>query len=294
MIRLGALFTLVGLLFSGPAYASDPIPVVASFSIVGDIVRTIGGERIKVDTLVGPEEDAHVFDPAPKDAARITAAKLIIINGLGFEGWIDRLIKASGGSAKLVVASTGVVSHRAVLDGQDRIDPHAWQDVGDIRIYAQNIAEALSMIDPDGADLYRNNLANFDEQLIALDIEIRLAIMAIPAERRKIVTTHDAFGYFAQAYGIEMIAPQGVSTEAEPSAKDVARIIRQVKSDHIPAVFLENISDPRLAQRIATESGAHMGGKLYSDALSKENEPAGTYIAMMKANIRELTKALMP
>ncbi len=294
MLRLLAPYLFLGLLFGTPAYAVQPVPVVASFSILGDLVHQIGGDRVSVDTLVGPEEDAHVFDPAPRDAARLAAAKLVIINGLGFEGWIDRLIKASGGTPRLVIASVGISSHRALIDGHERIDPHAWQDVSNVRIYARNIADALIASDPDGGGFYRANLARFDAELAALDDEIRTAISAIPPERRKIVTTHDAFGYFALAYGVEMIAPQGVSTEAEASAKDVARIIRQVRSEKIPAVFLENVIDPRLAQQIAAESGARIGGKLYSDAISKENAPAGTYIAMMKANIRELTKALMP
>ena len=294
MINRIAISAIFGLFINAAVYAAEPIPVVASFSILGDIVRQIGGERIRVDTLVGPEEDAHVFDPAPKDAARITAAKLVVINGLGFEGWIDRLIKASGASAYPVVASAGIQTHRAIIDGHDVIDPHAWQDVGNVRLYARNISQVLIAIDPDGTDFYRTNLAHFDEHLTELDRDIRSAITAIPAQRRKIVTTHDAFGYFSKAYGVEMIAPQGVSTETEASAKDVARIIRQIKAENIPAVFLENIADPRLSQRIAQESGAHIGGKLFSDSLSKENEPAGTYIAMMKANIRDLTKALMP
>jgi zinc/manganese transport system substrate-binding protein len=294
MLRLLTLCMCLSLLSGTPANAAEPVPIVASFSILGDLVHQIGGDRVSVDTLVGPEEDAHVFDPAPRDAARLAAAKLVVINGLGFEGWIDRLIKASGGVPRLVIASVGVSSHRALIDRREMTDPHAWQDVSNVRIYARNIADALISIDPEGGNVYRANLTRFDADLAALDNEIHSAISAIPPERRKIVTTHDAFGYFALAYGVEMIAPQGVSTEAEASAKDVARIIRQVKSEKIPAVFLENISDPRLAARIAAESGARIGGKLYSDALSKKNASAGTYIAMMKANIRELTKALMP
>ncbi len=293
MIRL---LILIGLLVGWfePVHATEPVRIVTSFSILSDIVQQIGGERVVVDTLIGPEEDAHMFDPAPKDAARIAAAKLLVINGLGFEGWIDRLIKASGGSPYLVIASDGIASHRATIDGRNIIDPHAWQDVGNVRLYAENIAKALILIDPEGENTYKNQLSRYDADLVTLDREIRTDLAKIPSDRRKIVTTHDAFGYFSRAYGVEMMAPQGVSTESEPSAKDVARIIRQIKADHIPAVFLENISDPRLAERIASESGAKLGGKLYSDALSREKAPAGTYIAMMKTNIRELTRALMP
>ena len=282
-------------LLCGTVKAQENIQVVASFSILTDLIQQIGGDRVSVDTLVGPEQDAHVFDPAPKDAIRIARAKLVIINGLGFEGWMERLVKVSASKPNLITATSGVNPHSQKDDhGHDGIDPHAWQDVSNVKIYAANIKDALIAIDPSSKSTFDLNFARYDAQLSSLDAFIRTSIATIPPERRKIVTTHDAFGYFERAYGVSMIAPQGASTESEASAKDVARIIRQVKMENVPAVFIENISDPRLAEQIAKESGAKIGGKLYSDALSNENGPAGTYITMMETNIRELTKAMLP
>ncbi len=282
-------------LLCGTVKAQENIQVVASFSILTDLIQQIGGDRVSVDTLVGPEQDAHVFDPAPKDAIRIARARLVIINGFGFEGWMERLVKVSASKPNLITATSGVNPHSQKDDhGHDGIDPHAWQDVSNVKIYAANIKDALIAIDPSSKSTFDLNFARYDAQLSSLDAFIRTSIATIPPERRKIVTTHDAFGYFERAYGVSMIAPQGASTESEASAKDVARIIRQVKMENVPAVFIENISDPRLAEQIAKESGAKIGGKLYSDALSNENGPAGTYITMMETNIRELTKAMLP
>jgi len=294
-IKSSGIIISIILMLIGPVKADEKIQVVASFSILTDLIQEIGGDRVSVDTLVGPEQDAHVFNPAPKDAVRIAQSKLVFLNGLGFEGWMERLVKSAASKTKLIIVTSGIKPHsRKYKNGYEDLDPHAWQDVRNIRIYAANITEALIAIDPAGKITYENNFYRYDANLISLDAFIRSSIIAIPSERRKIVTTHDAFGYFEQAYGVSIIAPQGVSTESEASAKDVATIIRQVKSEHIPAIFIENISDPRLAEQIAKESGAKIGGKLYSDALSNENGPAGTYITMMETNIRELTKAMMP
>ena len=264
------------------------LPVIASFSILGDLVAQIGGTRVSVTTLVGPEGDAHVWQPAPTDAARVASAKLFVTNGLGFEGWVTRLIGASGAKPAILVASQGVTPLR---EGS-AIDPHAWQSIANARCYIENIRDGLSRADPPGASAYAANAKAYLAQLDAVESDVGAAIARIPAARRRLVTTHDAFGYFAKAYGLDFLAAVGVSTEAEISAKDVAKIIKQVRADKVPAVFLENIGDPRLMQRIASETGAKIGGRLYSDALSQPDGPAGTYIAMMRYNIRELEKAL--
>ena len=272
-----------------PAHAqTSKLPVIASFSILGDLVAEIGGERVAVTTLVGPEGDAHVWQPAPADAARVAGAKLFVTNGLGFEGWVTRLIGASGAKPTMLVASQSVTPLR---EGS-AIDPHAWQSVANAKLYVANIRDGLSAADPGGASAYAANATAFLAKLDALDAEVRATIGHIPAARRRLVTTHDAFGYFAKAYGLDFFAAVGVSTEAEISAKDVAKIIKQVRADKVPAVFLENTGDPRLMQRIAAETGAKVGGRLYSDALSQPDGPAGTYITMMRYNIRELEKAL--
>ncbi|SEL20428.1 zinc/manganese transport system substrate-binding protein [Bosea lupini] len=295
--RRSVLLGLVaGVALPLPAFAQEKLPVVASFSILGDFVREIGGERVTVTTLVGPDGDAHVYSPTPADAKTVAGAKLVVVNGLKFEGWLTRLVKSSGTKATVATATTGITPLKMADDhghGHGGEDPHAWQSVANARLYVGNVRDALIAADPAGKATYEANAAAYQTKLDALEAEIKAAVARIPADRRKAITSHDAFGYFVKAYGIAFIAPQGVSTEAEASAKDVARIIRQIKAEKVPAVFLENITNPRLAEQIARESGAKIGGRLYSDALSAADGPAGTYIAMMKHNISQIEKALV-
>ncbi len=287
------------------ATAQEKLPVVASFSILGDFVKEVGGDRIALTTLVGANGDAHVYSPTPADAKAMAGARLVVVNGLKFEGWITRLIKSSGTKATIATATTGITPLQNEADDHDhgkkdkhghnhagQDDPHAWQSVANAKIYVANIRDALVKADPAGQASYEANATRYLAQLDAVEAEVKAAIARIPADRRKAITSHDAFGYFVKAYGIEFIAPQGVSTEAEASAKDVGRIIRQIKAEKIPAVFLENVTNPRLVERIAKESGARIGGQIFSDALSDAGGPAGTYIAMMKHNISQIEKAL--
>ena len=276
--------------------AQEKLPVVASFSILGDIVANVGGDRVAVKSLVGPNGDAHVYSPSPADAKTLADAKVVFTNGLGFEGWIGRLIKSSNTKAPNVVAAKGV-KLRKLADahghGHGDGDPHAWQSVPNVKIYVANVRDGLIAADPAGKAAYEANAAAYLGKLDALDREVREAIAKIPADRRKIITTHDAFGYFHDAYGVDFIAPQGVSTESEASARDVARIIQQIRKQKIPAVFLENVSDPRLLKRVSDETGAKIGGTLYSDALTDEKGDAPTYIDLIRHNIRTLSAALM-
>jgi zinc/manganese transport system substrate-binding protein len=265
-------------------------PVVASFSILDDFVHNVGGDRVDLSTIVGSNGDAHVYAPTPEDARKLSAARLIFVNGLGFEGWIDRLIASSKTGAVVVTVSKGI-SPRTTEGG---VDPHAWLDVLNARAYVENIRDALGAADEDGAPFYRANAARYLLALSRLDDDMQDDFSSLPLERRRVVSTHDAFGYFSTRYGVEFIAPQGVSTESEPSARDVARIIDAVKRRQVHAVFLENIGDPRLMRRIAAETGARIGGTLYSDALSDTAGPAATYIDLMRHNVRELVKALAP
>ena len=276
------------LLIGSPLHAAERLNVVASFSILGDFVRTIGGDDINLTTLVGPDSDVHVYTPAPGDAKRIADAKLVVVNGLGLEGWLPRLVQSSGGKAQMVTATAGI----APLKLGSAADPHAWQSVPNAKVYVTGIANALIAAAPDDAEFFRSRLKAYLEQLDALDHEVRDAMARIPPERRKVISTHDAFGYFAAEYGIQFIAPLGVSTETEPSARDIAAIIGQIKAQKIPAVFLENISDDRLIRRIAAETGAKVGGTLISDGLTGEKGPAPTYIDMVRHNIKALTSAL--
>ncbi len=266
----------------------DPLKVVASFSILGDFVKNVGGERVEVTSLVGPDGDVHVYAPAPADARKIADAKLLVVNGLGLEGWLPRLLQASGGKAPIVTATRGI----APLKSGSGADPHAWQSVANAKNYVANIRDALVAADPADAEAFRSQAEAYLARLDALDREVRAAVMQIPETRRKVISTHDAFGYFAAAYGIRFIAPLGVSTESEASARDIAGIITQIKTEKIPAVFLENISDPRLIRRISAETGARVGGTLFSDSLTAEKGDAPTYIDMVRHNIKALTSAL--
>jgi zinc/manganese transport system substrate-binding protein len=271
-----------------PVAAQTRVNVVASFSILGDFVRNVGGDRVNITTLVGPDGDVHVYTPAPEDAKRIADAKLVVINGFGLEGWLPRLVQSSGGKATMVTATDGIPPHRLGSE----TDPHAWQSVVNAKIYVSNIGKALEAADPADAEVFRANEKGYEAKLDALDREVRAAIAQIPPARRKVISTHDAFGYFAAEYGITFIAPLGVSTDSEPSARDIASIVNQIKAAKIPAVFFENITDPRLMRQIAAETGARIGGTLYSDSLSPENGEAPTYIDMVRHNIKALTSAL--
>jgi zinc/manganese transport system substrate-binding protein len=292
--RRALLVTALFAATADPASAQDKVKVVATFSILADLVKSVGGDRVEVAALVGPNGDAHVYAPTPSDAKTLAGARVVVANGFGFEGWIDRLVKASGTKAAMVVATNGVRPRRSADDhGHGGSDPHAWQSVANAAIYVANIRDALAKADPAGKATFEANATAYLARLDTLDREVKAEIAKIPADRRRIITTHDAFGYFKDAYGVDFIAPQGVSTESEPSARDVARIITQVKKQKIPAVFLENVTDPRLLKRISEESGARIGGTLYSDALTDDKGPAPTYIDMMRHNVRQLTTALM-
>jgi zinc/manganese transport system substrate-binding protein len=279
------------------AGSRDRLGVVASFSILRDWVRNVGGDHVEVSALVGPGGDAHVYAPTPSDARIVGAAKLIVVNGLGFEGWMDRLVQASAAQAPVIIASAGVVPRQAgELDGFRNavggIDPHAWQSIRNARIYVANIRDGLIRVDPQGRVGYEANAVAYLRELDRVDTEIRRSIATVPPARRKVITTHEAFGYFADDYGVAFIAAQGVSTETDASARDIARIIRLIREQNIPALFFENAMDPRLLRRIAAETGARIGGTLFADALTVTAGPAATYVNMMRHNVHEIVEAL--
>ena len=275
------------------AQAPEKLPVVATFSILADFARNVGGERIEVTALVGPNGDTHVYQPKPADAKKLGAARLILVNGLGLEGWIDRLIKASGATAPVVVGTKGI---SAAANTRGRAASGQTPMRGNRSPMPKSMSPTSATPSPLPIPAAPRSIGpipmTYLSKLDALDKEVRAEIAKIPPARREIITTHDAFGYFGTAYGFRFIAPEGVSTETEASARDVAKIIRQIKAQKIPAVFLENVTDPRLLQSIAAESGAKIGGTLYSDALSPPDGPAATYIEMMRNNIKELSAAL--
>ena len=290
-LRFG-LAAVILLALSSAADAAAKVKAVASFSILGDMVKQVGGDRVEVVTLVGPDGDAHVFSPTPADAKALASAEIFFVNGIGFEGWMERLEKSAGFRGAVVVASKGVKpltrheedGHR---HGDDAAvtDPHAWQDLANGKIYVANIRDGLIAADPEGKPVYEANASKYLDAIAKEEAAVKAALGALPEARRKIITSHDAFGYFGRAYGLEIVAPQGVSTESEASAQDVAKIIRQIKDENIPAVFIENITDHRLLDQIARETGAKIGGALYSDALSGPDGPAPTYLDMFRHNV---------
>ena len=332
---------LAGSIFLAPAMlsgaAAEPLKVVASFSIIGDLAQNVGGDRIALTTLVGPNGDAHVYEPKPADAVAVSRADVVLVNGLHFEGFLSRLTEASGKDVPVVELTRGVVpievgedghhdDDEAKADDHDHdhghghdhadseddhghhhakeasdghghhhdggLDPHAFQSVPNAKIYVRNIANAFCELDSDGCDVYRQNAASYTAELDALDAEIRATIATIPEEKRTVISSHDAFGYFAATYGLTFLAPEGVSTESEASASDVAALIRQIREDKASAVFVENISNSRLIEQIANETSHTIGGTLYSDALSDPDGPAGTYIDLMRHNAETIVGAI--
>lgn len=275
-----------------PAAAADKLSVVTSITVLADIAKQVGGDTVEVRSLVGPNGDAHVYEPTPQDAQAVTKASLVVVNGLELEGWMDRLVAASGSKATIVVATDGVPTRKMDEDGQEITDPHAWNSAANGAIYAANIAKALAAADPAHAAAYQANGAKYEAELKALDAWARSEVATIPAAKRKVITSHDAFGYLGAAYGIEFHAPVGFSTESEASAGDIAKLIDQIKQEHIKAVFIENATDPRLVQQVAKASGAEMGGELYAESLSTEEGPASTYAKMFRYNISLLVAGM--
>jgi zinc/manganese transport system substrate-binding protein len=271
------------------AQTESKIKAVASFSILGDMVSNIGGERIELFVLVGRNSDGHVYEPTPRDVKQVANADILFINGLHFEGWIERLIEASEFKGKLVVATQGIAP---LVTATKAIDPHAWQSLANARVYAKNIAAGLSSLDKPHSNIYKENLHIYLEKIDLAEQEIIAGIAKLPPEHRKVITSHDAFKYFEAAYGLSFDAPQGLSTNAEASATDVVALIRQIRAAKTPAIFLENITDPRLIEQITEETKATIGGTLYSDALSEKNQPADTYLHLMLHNTTLLTEAL--
>lgn len=279
-------------LLSSPLAMAKTVDAVASFSILGDIVQEVGGEHVKVTTLVGPDGDPHSFEPSPKDSKAINASDVVFVSGLGLEGWIDRLVTASGYKGHVVTASEGVNSRKMEEDGKQITDPHAWNSMANGVIYATNVMNALIKADPEDADYFRQRGTAYIEQLQKLDAWAKTEFTGIPQSKRKVLTSHDAFGYFGQEYHVSFMAPVGFSTEAEASASGVASLIKQIKEEKVKTYFIENQTDPRLVKQIAAASGAQPGGELYPEALSGPQGPAKTYIKAFKHNVETIVASM--
>ena len=293
------LLPLISLAFSAqPAAAADPLPVVATTSVLQDLIRNVGGDKVIVKTLVGPDGDAHTYEPTPSDAKAISTARLVVINGLGLEGWLTRLMGSAKFSGTRVTATDGItpLTMQEAEGGKPKTvtDPHAWQSLANGQIYVANIAKGLAAADPANAALYQHNAEEYSKQLAALDTRIRAELADVPPAKRRVITTHDAFQYYGKAYGVAFIAPIGLSTdEGEPSAGDVAKLERQIKREKLRALFLENISNSRLIEQLARDTGAVVGPPLFSDALSKPDEPAPTYLQMFEYNTATLKAGML-
>jgi zinc/manganese transport system substrate-binding protein len=268
--------------------------VVATFSILGDLVGEVGGGEIELAVVVGPDTDAHTYQPKPSDARTIAQARALVSNGLGFDGWIDRLAKAAPFTGRTIVVTTGVPTLEAQSSGRGHgIDPHCWQDVTRTRRYVANVAEGLLAVDAANAARYHARAEAYDRRLAVLDQWIKAEIAKVPAPQRKAITSHESLHYFAQAYGVQLEAPRGYTNDSEPSARDVAALIRLVREQKIKALFIENMTNPRLIEQIARESGGVVGARLYTDALSPPDGPAATYEAMMRHNVTALVAGML-
>lgn len=303
--RLATLLFCLALPFSSQAAEPEtppPLQIVASFSILGDLAKQVGGDAVAIHTLVGADSDAHGYQPTSADLKAVAAADIVFVNGLGFDGWLPKLAKSAKFKGKLVTVSQGVAArtisepedadHHAGHDHDGQLDPHAWQDLRHGQLYVDNIVQALAAARPAAAQTITARAAAYKAELAALDDSIRAQIAAIPAAQRVVITSHDAFGYFGAAYGVTFHAPQGLSTEAEPSAKAMARFLDQVKAAGIKTVFVESMHNPRLIEQLGRDAGAKLGGTLYSDALSAPDGPAPDYQSMFKHNVALLSAAM--
>ncbi|WP_027054989.1 zinc ABC transporter substrate-binding protein AztC [Mesorhizobium erdmanii] len=305
-IRAALAMSVITLSAFGASSAfAAPLKVVASFTVIADFARNVGGDRIDVTTIVGPDGDAHVYEPSPADAVAMAKADIVLVNGLHFEGFLQRLVDASATKASIITLTKGVTpidfkpefadadAAEGTGGGKTVTDPHAFQSIANAKIYVKNIAEAFCAADSEGCVSYQTNAAAYTKKLDALEGEVKAAIQSIPEAKRVVITSHDAFGYFEHEYGLTFLAPQGISTDSEPSAADVAKLVEQVKQDKAAAIFVENITNPRLIEQIASETGIKVGGTLYSDALSQPDGPGSTYIDMMHNNIRQIKGAIL-
>jgi len=304
VLKLATALNVILLLGVGYSAASaEALKVVSSFTVISDFAKNVGGDKVSITTLVGPDGDAHVYEPKPSDAVAVAGADVVLVNGLHFEGFLPRLVEASATKAPIVELTKGVEPIKsaeedhgdsgAAKEEHGAYDPHAFQSIRNAKIYVQNIVDAFCTADATNCDTYKTNAAAYTKKLDATEAEVKAAIASIPESKRLIITSHDAFGYFQHEYGLKFLAPEGISTDSEASAADIVALIKQVKEDKASAIFVENITNPRLIEQIASETKLNVGGTLFSDALSKPDEGAATYIDMMHHNIATFKKAIL-
>ncbi|MCE6074805.1 metal ABC transporter substrate-binding protein [Agrobacterium vitis] len=290
-LLLSAALPLLMALSTAPAFA-ETVKVVASFTVLADVVKQVGGDHVAVSSLVGPDGDPHEFEPSPANAKALKAADVTFVSGEGLEGWMDRLITASGYKGKPVVASEGINTRTMEEDGKTVTDPHVWNSPVNVKVWVANIEKALTAADPADAEAFKANASAYTKKLDDMNAYAHAKFDSIPESERKILTSHDAFGYLGREYKISFLSPLGLSTESEASAADVAKLIEQIKTEHVKSYFFENSNDPRLVKQIAKATGATSGGELYVEALSKPKGPASTYEKMFRYNVDKLADAM--
>lgn len=295
---------------SGTVSASaSTIAVVATTSVIADLVRNVSGERVRVAVLLPPGTDPHTYTPTPRDVQAIANSQIVFSNGLGLEAWLDEITANAGGKRPNIVVSNGLTpiaggEHAAeaatgVAGGADQAhantnDPHMWFDVQNAIGYVDNIRKGLQQVDPAGASTYEANATAYTAQLKAFDTQIRASVATLPAERRKLITNHDTFGYFARRYGFTIVGSvfEGVSTEQEPSAQQIAQLVAHIRAEHVPAIFTENTVNTRLADQVADEAGVKVVTSLYTDALGEPGSAGDTYLKMMRFDVQQIVDAL--
>ncbi|WP_034991665.1 metal ABC transporter solute-binding protein, Zn/Mn family [Beijerinckia mobilis] len=283
---------LLSLVPSGQGAMAKTVQAVASFTVLADVVKQIGGDHVTVESLVPTNGDPHEFEPSPDNARSLKAASLVFISGEGLEGWFARLAKASGYKGEPVIVSEGIKT-LAMEEGDHNVtDPHVWNSVANVIVWTDNIEKALAAADPEDAAAFHENASRYRQQLQALDADVRAKIAQVPQEQRKVLTSHEAFGYFARDYGVTFLAPTGFSTETEASAATVAKLIDQIRKEKVKVYFLENSNDPRLVRQIAKATGAVPGGMLYVESLSPPDGPAPTYLRMVRNNVDQIVGAI--
>jgi zinc/manganese transport system substrate-binding protein len=297
--RAALLSIAAALLSIATAIGAEPPKVVATFSVLGDMIARIAGDKVALTTIVGGDGDCENYTPSAADARAAAQAQLFVMNDLNpiFEPWAESLLRNAGFRGTKLIASQGVTT---ILDDRPRatvagpqIDQHAWHDPANALVYVANIREALASLDPANAGFYRTQAATLARDIRAVDAWAKREFAALPKAKRRVITSHDGFEYFARAYDIEMIPARGLTNETDPSAEEVARLIQQIRTARIRAVFIENMNDPRLIQRVAREAGAEIGGELYSDALGKPGSDADTYVRMIRHNVTTLKAAML-
>lgn len=274
-----------------PENSSDKIKTVSTISIINDMVKNIGGDKVETHLICAIGTDPHSYIPKPSDPREISKSDIVFNNGIGLEHWIEQMIRNAGGDRPVIIVSEGITPIRDEAGFEDP-DPHAWFDLENAQVYAKNIASGLIAIDPENESYYQANLERYLSELDEAHNWAKQQISEIPQVARVLITSHDAFRYFGKTYGLEVHGLQGISTESKPRTEDVKNIIDLIKEKNLKAVFIETTVNPALLQQITNETGAVIGGTLYSDSIGEPGSDGETFINAFKSNVSKIKNAL--